>query len=69
MNVTSPIFCIVSLMRKRGNMLPPSEDMMRMMMVDMPDSWARVRAAVARTSPKPAAAAAVNAVITKNPGR
>ena len=57
-----------SLIRNRGNMLPPTDDMIRMMIVAMPESWARVRAAVARTRPKLAAAAAVKAVITMKPG-
>ena len=50
-------------------MLPPSDDIVRMMIVDIPESCARVRASVASISPKPAAAPVVNAVITTNPGR
>ena len=50
-------------------MLPPSADIVRMRIVDMPESCARVRASVASTRPKPAAAAAVKVVITTKPGR
>ena len=53
-----------SLIMKRGNMLPPSDDIVRMTIVEMPDSCWRDRHSVASTSPNAAAAAAVNAVIT-----
>ena len=61
-------FCIVSLMRKRGNMLPPSADMVRIRMVEKPESCAR-EARVARISARAAAAADVASVITAKPGR
>ena len=36
LNVSSPTFCIVSLIRKRGNMLPPSADIVRIRIVEKP---------------------------------
>src|SRR5688572_818617 len=69
LNVSNPNFCIVSLIRKRGNILPPAADMARMMIVDNPESCARDRLSVANTSPKAAAAALVKTVTMKNPGR
>jgi hypothetical protein len=45
-------------MRKRGNMLPPSADIVRIRIVENPDSCARVRASVASTSPNADAALA-----------
>ncbi len=69
LKVTSPIFCIPSLMRKRGNMLPPTADIARITIVEMPDNCARVRHSVASTSPNAAAAHAVKTVITAKPGR
>ena len=52
LNVSSPIFCIVSLIRKRGNMLPPSADIVRIRIVEKPGQLRRVRASVASTRPK-----------------
>ncbi len=50
-------------------MLPPSADIVRMRIVEKPESWARERASVARMSARAAAAAAVASVITTKPAR
>ena len=38
LNVTRPIFCMVGVIRNRGNMLPPSADIVRIRIVEMPES-------------------------------
>ena len=50
-------------------MLPPTAEIERITMVEIPLSCWRVRHNVASTSPKEAAVAAVTRVITANPGR
>ena len=50
-------------------MLPPSADMVRIRIVEKPDSWPRVCASVASTRPSAAAAAAVTTVMMTKPGR
>jgi hypothetical protein len=66
---TSENFCSDSLMRKRGNMLPPSAFSPSTIRFASPESCWRVRESVASTSPNAAAAAAVNTVMITKPGR
>src|SRR5215471_17273951 len=54
-------------MTKRGTMLPPKADITRMTTREIPFSCARLVHAVARTSPNPAAAAAVTTAIAATP--
>lgn len=68
MNVTRPNFCIVALMRNRGSTLPPSADIVRIRIVENPESRARVRATAASTRPGVEAAAAAATVMTRKPG-
>src|SRR5438045_9012913 len=65
--VSSPAFCIASGMRKRGNMLPPTEDMIRITNVDSGPSCARVRHVLAKSIPNAATAKAVHSPIMTQP--
>ena len=69
MKPTSDSFCSCSLIRKRGNMLPPSAFRLSTSRLARPDSCWRVRDSVASTSPNAAAAPAVHTVMMVNPGR
>ena len=66
--VNSPAVCIALGIRKRGNMLPPSDDMMRISSVDTAPNCARVWHMLASSIPKAATANAVQIPITTNPG-
>src|ERR1035441_9406129 len=69
LKVSSPTFCMASGIRKRGNMLPPMADMVRMMSVEIAPCCARVCETLASNMPNDATAKEVAAVMTMNPGR
>ena len=68
LKVNRPIFLIISGMRKRGNMLPPIADMVRIRRVDIAACCWRDLERLASTMPKDATAKDVAAVMTRNPG-
>src|SRR5215472_2818351 len=66
--VSRPAICIDCGIKKRGNMLPPIDDITRMTSVESAPSWARVLQIAASNRPNAATATAVVRPITKNPG-